>query len=99
MGSKLSVQEQLLGVLEMKMPINRVNGSDEINGRFDKIRAIARKEDDRLTIFVFEKSPSRTEDTIDNILADHNCRYEKEDSTAEFRTKYVIKQIDDSTFI
>lgn len=98
MRSNKTPMERLINVLKMKMPVNVVGESDDIEGNTDRIRVLAKKKPNSVIIFVIESSPDRTEYVIENILEDHNSKYEKKDSRGQMRVKYVVNKVDDNTF-
>ena len=99
MGSNKTAMERLVRVLQMKMPVNVVGESDDIEGNSDKIRVLAKEKPNSVILFIMESSPERTEYVVENILEDHNSQYERKDSRGQMRVKYVVNKVDNSTFV
>ena len=91
--------ERLVRVLQMKMPVNVVGESDDIEGNSDKIRVLAKEKPNSVILFIMESSPERTEYVVENILEDHNSQYERKDSRGQMRVKYVVNKVDNNTFV
>lgn len=96
-GNKTAM-ERLIKVLDMKMPVNIVGESDDIEGNKNEIRVIVKEKPESVIIFVIESSPERTEHVVENVLNDHNSQYKKKESKGQMRLKYVVESVDENTF-
>lgn len=99
MKSEKNSMRRLINILEMRMPLDRVGETGSRLLGNDRTRLIVKVEEDSAILSVVEESPERTEYAVEEILDGHNAVYDKTYSNDEMKIKYVITDVDDSTFI
>jgi len=98
MGENTTSMERLVNILNMKMPVNIVGESDDIEGNKDEIRIIIKEKPESVIIFVIDSSPERTEHVVEGVLNDHNSQYDEREAKGQMRVKYIVESVDENTF-